>query len=237
MAAAASGGPAVGAWGKTVQLLQFRAETKASEVIGVVPDYSMDTIHNEVSLAFYIVNLLASNFLSVKLDGKRLPETLRDIDALWKKFGNPMPISRFFLDDYLQSLYADISQQGNLFAVFSGVALFIAALGLLGLSAFAAERRTKEIGIRKAMGASSGAIIMLMLWEFTKPVLWANAIAWPVTYFGLRYWLNGFANRINIELWVFFASGAAALAIAWLTVSAFSIIVARGNPVNALRYE
>ena len=128
-------------------------------------------------------------------------------------------------------------QQGKLFGAFAFVALFIAALGLFGLSAFAAERRIKEIGIRKAMGASSGEILWLMTWEFTKPVLWANLIAWPVVYLAMSHWLNGFANHIDIEAWLFPAAAAIALMIAWMTVSAFSFIAAQTKPADALRYE
>ncbi len=119
----------------------------------------------------------------------------------------------------------------------AGVALFVAALGLFGLSAFTVEQRTKEIGVRKALGAARADILRLMLWEFTKPVLWANLIAWPAAYLFARRWLSGFTYHIDVELWVFVAASLLALAIAMLTVIGHALLVARAQPVAALRYE
>jgi putative ABC transport system permease protein len=108
---------------------------------------------------------------------------------------------------------------------------------LFGLSTFNAERRTKEIGIRKAVGADTGSIVRLFCWEFAKPILWANLIAWPVAYYFMNNWLNGFAYRIDLEFWIFLAAGAAALLIALATVTVQSLIAARQKPITALRYE
>ena len=115
--------------------------------------------------------------------------------------------------------------------------MFIACLGLFGLAADAAERRTKEIGVRKAMGASSRNIVVLLLKSFTRPVLWANLIAWPVSWWAMDRWLSGFAYRITLAPWIFLAASAAALAIATLTVAAHAVRVARAKPIGALRYE
>ena len=197
----------------------------------------MDSIHTEIPPAVYVVNPPGWAFLNVKLDGKKIPEMLHSIDGLWNELGPPRPIVRYFLDTHLQSLYRDIFQQGQLFSAFAIVALIIAALGLFGLAAIATERRTKEIGIRKALGASSGDVVWLLLWEFTKPVLWANLIAWPIVYLAMNRWLNGFAYHADLELWLFAAAGCVALVIAWLTVSTLSLLVARTKPIDALRYE
>jgi putative ABC transport system permease protein len=121
--------------------------------------------------------------------------------------------------------------------VFAAIAVFISCLGLFGLAAFAAEQRTKEIGVRKALGADRRDILRLMLWEFSRPVLWGSLIAWPVGYFILRRWLDGFADRVDIGLWTFPAATVLALAIAWVTVVGHAILVARAEPVTALRYE
>jgi putative ABC transport system permease protein len=174
---------------------------------------------------------------SIKLQGRRIPETLASIDELWKRLGEPKPIQRVFVDKYVQDQYADGIREGQMFAGFALVALFIACLGLFGLSAFTAERRTKEIGIRKAMGAGRGEMVRMLLLQFTRPVLWANLIAWPVGYSVMNRWLQGFAYRIELSPWMFVLAGGIAVAIAWLTVSVHAFAVARAKPVEALRYE
>ena len=118
--------------------------------------------------------------INVKLTGQDIPETLSEVDRLWSTTGNSGPPERFFLNDYIQNLYLGMLREAQAFAVFSGVAVLLACLGLVGLSASEVERRTKEIGIRKAMGASRIDALRLLIWQFAKPVLWANLIAWPV---------------------------------------------------------
>jgi putative ABC transport system permease protein len=130
-----------------------------------------------------------------------------------------------------------MARQMNILAGLAAIAVFIAALGLFGLSALTAEQRTKEIGVRKAMGARTGDVLRLLLWHFVKPVLWANAIAWPVAYLFLQRWLEGFTDHIELKPWMFLAASALALAIAVLTVAGHALLVARAQPVNALRYE
>jgi putative ABC transport system permease protein len=147
------------------------------------------------------------------------------------------PIQRNFENQSVQYLYADVIAQGTVITVCAGLAVFIACLGLFGLSAFAAEQRTKEVGIRKTMGACTGEVMRLLLWQFTKPILWANLIAWPVAGMVMNRWLNGFAYHVDLEPWLFAASTALALVIALLTVSAHCYLVARAKPVVALRYE
>src|ERR1700737_3501281 len=124
-----------------------------------------------------------------------------------------------------------------IFSVFAGVAGVIAALGLLGLAMFTAERRTREIGLRKVMGASRRDILWFLAWEFTRPVLWANVVAWPVAYVFMRRWLDGFAYHVGISLFVFVTAGALSLIIAVSTVAGHAFLVARSKPVEALRYE
>ncbi|HEX5690897.1 MAG TPA: FtsX-like permease family protein, partial [Roseiflexaceae bacterium] len=131
----------------------------------------------------------------------------------------------------------DLKRQTQVASIFAGVALFIGCLGLFGLSAFNAERRTKEIGVRKAMGASTAAIMRLLVWQFMKPVLWANLIAWPLCAFFMQRWLNGFAAHIDLEPWLFAAATGVALCVALFTVIGHCYLAARSRPVNALRYE
>ena len=122
-------------------------------------------------------------------------------------------------------------------AVSAAIAVFIACLGLFGLAAFTAERRTKEIGVRKALGASRMDIVRMLLWQFTQPVLWANLIAWPVGWYAMHRWLERFAYRTDIELWMLLGASVLAMVIALATVAMHAIVVAGAQPVTALRYE
>ena len=146
-------------------------------------------------------------------------------------------MQRHFLDDDFGRLYQADERQGEMFGLFVGIAIFIACLGLFGLAAFTAGRRTREIGIRKVFGARVRDVVFLLLWQFSTPVLIANAIAWPVAWYYLQGWLQGFAYRIPLNPLYFVAAGAAALAIAWATVFVHALRVARANPIRALRYE
>jgi putative ABC transport system permease protein len=175
--------------------------------------------------------------LHVKLRGQAIPETLAAIDARWTKAGDGTPIVRNFVDAYVQDIVIAIQRQGRAFGVLAGIAVLLACLGLFGLSISAAERRTKEIGIRKAMGASSGDIVILLLWQFIRPVLVAILIAWPLGWWLMQHWLSGFPYHIALGPWPFLAAASLALAVAILTVSAHAIITARAVPATALRYE
>jgi putative ABC transport system permease protein len=159
------------------------------------------------------------------------------IQTAWRQDGEPHPLRARFLSEYLNTVYADVLREEWLIGALAGVAAFISVLGLFGMAAFASAQRIKEIGVRKAMGASSADILSLMLWSFAQPVLWANLIAWPVGWWAMSHWLQGFSARIALSPWYFVAAGATALTIAWLTVSYQSFMVARAKPAGALRYE
>ena len=223
------------ALGKTLTL-PF-GEGDPPQVIGVTSDFSIDLLHGPVKPTAYVFFTPALNTVSVKLSGQAIPETLSAIDGLWREVGPPRALSRRFLGQYLQTLYIGTMREGWLVGSLSVVAVFIACLGLFGLAAFTAERRTKEIGVRKAMGASRPDIVRLLLWSFTKPVLWANLVAWPVAWWFLHRWLQGFAARIDLGPLMFVAAAAAAILIAWATVFAHAFRVAQAKPVLALRYE
>jgi putative ABC transport system permease protein len=175
--------------------------------------------------------------LSVKLDGAHMPEDLAGIDRIWNESAADHPIQRVFLDRKIEEYYRDIMRDGQLFAGFAAIALVIGCLGLFGLSAYTAERRTKEIGIRKALGASTADVARLLVWQFVKPVLIANAIAWPIAWLIMQRWLDGFAYRIQLSWEPFAVAGLAALTIAVLTTGFHAVQVARSRPVAALRYE
>jgi putative ABC transport system permease protein len=166
-----------------------------------------------------------------------LAETLPAIDRVWDRTSGGLPVQRFFADQFLLRLYIDTLIQGAFIAVCALIAVSIACLGLFALSAYTAERRTKEIGVRKAMGASSGDILKLLLWQFSQPVLIACLVAWPIAWLAMNWWLQGFAYRVDLAPWTFLASGAAAVVIALATVLAHAWRVSRAKPVGALRYE
>jgi putative ABC transport system permease protein len=211
----------------------------SARVIGVVPDFSLDSVEHRIEAQAFLVSAKDPlfNLINVKLTGHQIPETLSAIDRLWKATGSHDPINRVFLEERIQTMYLAMLREAQLFGVFAAVAVVLACLGLLGLAASIAERRTREIGIRKALGADTGNIIRLLLSQFAKPVLWANLIAWPVTAFAMHRWLQGFAYHVDLAAWLFPAAAALALLIALLTVSTHSILVARAKPVVALRYE
>jgi putative ABC transport system permease protein len=175
--------------------------------------------------------------LVLKLGGGTIPETVHALEGLWAKYDATHPFDGVFLSQYLNDLYADIERQSTIFSAFSGVAIAIAALGLLGLAISTAERRTKEIGLRKVLGAKRLDILQFLAWQFARPVLWANFLAWPCAYFVLQRWLEGFAYHIDQGPLLFILAGALALLIAFLTVVGHALAVARAKPVDALRYE
>jgi putative ABC transport system permease protein len=208
-------------------------------VIGVIPDFSFGSVEQKIEAqAFGVIpNDSGLDLISVKLTGQQIPETLSAIDRLWMATAPKTPISRVFLEERIQTMYLAMLREAQLFGVFASIAVLLASLGLLGLAASIAERRTREIGIRKALGADTGNIIRLLLQQFAKPVLWANLIAWPVAAYAMHRWLRGFAYHVDLAVWLFPAAAALALLIALLTVSTHSILVARAKPVAALRYE
>jgi putative ABC transport system permease protein len=210
---------------------------RPSQIVGVVRDFTLNSIRTPIDPTIYFVDPIADQIIVARFDGRRLPETLVAIDRLWRNTGHDRPIVRGFESQWVQQLYRDVTIQGVVIAVCSGLAILIACLGLFALAAFTTERRTKEIGVRKAMGASTFDVVRLLVWQFTQPVLWANLIAWPLAWWAMRRWLDGFAYRVDLPAWLFLAAAAAAVAIAWLTVSVHSWLVARARPVLALRYE
>ena len=209
----------------------------ASEVIGVVPDFTLRSIRNHIEPEIYYVDPGDSRFMVAKLDGRQLPETIKAIGAAWRATGHDRPLPQAFENQVVQDLYRDVITQGIAIGICAGLAILIACLGLFALAAFTTERRTKEIGVRKAMGASTSDLVRLLLWQFTKPVLWANLVAWPLAFWAMDHWLKGFAYRVDLPPWLFLIASTAAVMIAWATVSTHAWLVARAKPATALRYE
>lgn len=207
-----------------------------SEIVGVVPDVPT-TVRAPTDPTFYYVDPHGVYMLAAKMTGKDMPDTIRAIERVWKATGNTRPIQEVFLDQRRHAQYLDIITQGVTIAVCAVIAVLIACLGLFALSAFTTERRTKEIGIRKVMGASTTDVMRLFMWQFTQPVLWAILIACPIGLLVMNRWLHGFAYHVDLSVWSFVLAAATALVVAWLTVSFQSYMVARAKPVGALRYE
>lgn len=206
------------------------------EIIGVAPDYAEGSIREPIPPYLYYFAPDDFLYLSARLDGRNILQAVASMERLWKRLGEPRAMSHFFLDQLLERTYRDIIRQSQAVAAFAGVASIIACLGLFGLSAFLVEKRTREIGVRKALGADGLAVLRKLSWDFIRPVLWGSCIALPVTAYCMSLWLEGFAYRIDLHPATFFAAVAAALLIALLTVSAHTVALARTRPVEALRH-
>jgi putative ABC transport system permease protein len=211
-----------------------------SRVVGVVADANLKGVADPLEPMVFFFDPSDAGFMpdmSVRIRADGIPQTLAFIDATWRKFQPGSVIQRHFLIDTFEDFFRAADREGEMLGIFVGIAIFIACLGLFGLAAFTAERRTKEIGVRKVSGARSRQIVWLMLWRISIPVLTANLVAWPVTYYYLRRWLEGYAYRVPLNPLYFLATGAAALLLAWATVYTITLRLARTNPIHALRYE
>jgi putative ABC transport system permease protein len=206
-------------------------------IIGVMKDFHLSSFHEEIEPMILSFDPEYFWEINVKIKSENIPGTLVSIEKTFKKFLPEYPFSYTFLDEDIDALYLGEEQTGKIIRTFSLIAILIACLGLFGLAAFAAEKRTKEIGIRKVLGATSSNILLLLSMEFTKWVLIANILAWPIVYFAMNKWLQGFAYRIIIGLWPFVLGALLTFAIAMMTVSYQAFKSAVSNPVDSLRYE
>jgi putative ABC transport system permease protein len=206
-------------------------------IVGVLADAKVHGAQGPAPAMVYVYVPSYPMSFSVRLRPGRIPQTLRFIDRTWHAFLPAVVDQRWFLEGSFKHLYRADQRQGAMLGVFVIIAVLIGCLGLYGLAVFTAERRTMEIGIRKISGARTFDIVGLMLWRISVPVLISNLIAWPIAYSYLRHWLDGFAYRIALNPLYFVAAGAAGLLIAWVTVSANTLRLARTSPVHALRRE
>jgi putative ABC transport system permease protein len=205
-------------------------------VVGVVKDSRFRSVKLPLDpILFQNANSNHSHMI-VRFHGD--PAAVRAaVERMWKNFTNEVPFTAKFSDDIMVELYKAEDARAKTFAAFALLSVIVGCLGLFGLAAFTAERRTKEIGIRKVLGARVRDIVRLLVWQFSKPVIVANLIAWPVAWWLMRNWLNGFDTRIALGPTPFLLAGGLALAIAIATVAGHAFRVARSNPINALRYE
>jgi putative ABC transport system permease protein len=206
-------------------------------IVGVLADAKFDGAREPPRPSIYFYDPNYRGFALIRIRPDAVPQTVAFVDRAWHDFAATKAIRRFFLDDNFGQLYQGDERQGEMFGVFVTVAIFIACLGLFGLAAFTAGRRTREIGIRKVFGARTRDLVFLLLWQFSIPVLIANAIAWPVAWYYLHGWLQGFAYHITLSPLYFLGAGTIAMAVAWATVFTHARRVAGANPIHALRYE
>ena len=206
-------------------------------IVGVLADPKIDGVKSSAVPMVYGYSPEANYYFSIRIHGAALSDAISHIDKTWKSYVPGSSVQRFFLSDSFESQFKSDERQGQMFSFFVGIAIFIACLGLFGLAAFTAQRRTKEIGLRKVFGARTRDIVRLLLWQFSIPVLIANVIAWPVAYYYLHHWLESYAYRITLNPLDFLLAGIVALTIAWVTVIAHAVRIARASPIVALRYE
>ncbi len=219
--------------GQTINALGNRSGT----IIGVVKDFHFQTLHMGMQPLLLTPVADQYGYAMMRISAHDMGGTLENIKSAWAGFAPQWPFDYLFLDQNFDKLYRAEQRLGKIFGAFGGIAIFIACLGLFGLASFTAGRRTREIGIRKVLGATASGIVHLLSREFVKLVLVANVIAWPVAYVVMNKWLQDFAYRIELGCWVFALAGGVALLIALATVSTQAIKAALANPVEALRYE
>jgi putative ABC transport system permease protein len=210
-------------------------ENKDGVVIGVLKDFHFESMKDEIVPTVYFVSpYMAWNYV-VRVAPDDIPKTIDYIEHTWKEFNPEAPFEYTFVDENFASLYETEERQGNIFGLFAILAIFIACLGLIGLASFTAEQKKKEIGIRKVLGASSFNIVSMLSREFTWLVIFAFVVASPIAWYLMNNWLQDFAYRISIGLWVFLFAGLVALLIAWVTVGLQTARAANANPMKALQ--
>ncbi len=220
------------------RLLTVGEDDPPFTVIGVVKNFHIQSLHESIRpTAIISLNDGAGRYLTVRIRPGTQQETLGQIETLWDRFVPGQPVDFGFFDESISGEYGKEAQASKVVTSFSVLAIVIACLGLFGLASFTAGRRSKEIGIRKVLGATESEIVFLLAKEFVRWVLLANIIAWPVAYYMMNRWLEGFAYRTSLGVGTFVVSGLAALIIAISTVSYQAIKAARANPVDSIQYE
>lgn len=223
--------------GKTLESNVARGQVLT--IIGVIPDIYFRSIKFGVRPTAYTMNTNRLRVASLSFRTNNVTALMEKVESIWKQTIPMQPIDLQFLDEMMKAQYAEESVQTKMFSVFSLLAIGIACLGLYGLASFTTERRTREIGIRKVMGASVKDIVALLIWQFSKPVIIANLIAWPISIYAMLAWLESFSYRID-TLWlgpICLVVGGSLLVVAWATVGGNAAKVAKANPINALRQE
>ena len=210
---------------------------RKGEIIGVVKDFNYISLHRAIEPLTLPFEAYASRYISLKVKGDDLPKTVAEVGQVWKRLAPHRPFLYSFLDEDFNKQYESDFRFREIFTTFSVLAIMIACLGLLGLATYTAEQRTKEIGIRKVLGADVRTIVGLLSRDFVKLVLVAILLATPVAWYGMNKWLEGFAYQVPIHWWIFGIAGALAVLIALITISFQAIKAALMDPVKSLRSE
>ncbi len=219
------------------QFMVERADLSMGKVVGVMKNFHFDSLHHTIQPLALVLDPEGGRYFSLKISPKGMSSTLSSVEKRFKEFAPHVPFEFDFLDSEVDELYREEQRLGKIINYLSVLAIFIACLGLLGLASFAIVQRTKEIGIRKALGASILNILTLLSKDFARLVGIANIIAWPIAYYAMSRWLQNFAFRSSLAIWIFILAAAIAFFIALFTISFQSIKAAVTNPVDALRYE
>lgn len=209
------------------------------KIIGIMKDFNIESMHKAITPVCFTVNGGGGGdqFAIVRLSGTDIHGTIREIENIWQSFTPDMPFQYDFFTDRWNNLYSSETKTGSIFLIFSFMAIFIACMGLIGLVTYITNKRTKEIGIRKSYGASNNIILGLLSKEMVYIIVISSLLAYPLAYFGSKFWLQGFADRISINPLIFILATLITLVIGWLSISYQTIKAANYNPANALRIE
>jgi putative ABC transport system permease protein len=213
------------------------ASGKTGLIIGVIKDFHVLSLHHAIEPL--VLHVLPDNYqyILIRILPQKTSETMAFLKNMFNRINPDVPYDYFFLNEFFTRQYISDKKTGMIYCIFTGLAIVISCMGLLGISCLSNEHRTKEIGIRKVVGASSLTILFMLIKDLAKYVIFSNLIAWPLAWYVMNKWLQNYAYRIDLTIWPFLLSGLFALVIALLTVSWQAIRAATANPVEALRYE
>lgn len=216
-----------------------KEQEQSFTIIGVMKDFHFESLHFQIRPLIVLLYGPENRgrYISVRINSEGIRETMAFLESTWRRFADNQAFEYEFFDDHFAKVYKAEERTGQIFFAFSFLAIIIASLGLFGLAAFIAEQRTKEIGIRKVLGATETKIVFLLSRQFTKWVALSNLIAWPIAYYFMHKWIQRFAFRPGISLWSFLLASAVVLIIALFTVSYQTVRAARSDPVDLIRYE
>ena len=224
--------------GKYIMQPRGPGQFEKYRIVGIMKDFNIASLHNKITpVCFTFMQGNYEGYLCIRLTGKDVQATIKSIENLWKDFSNRQPFQYSFFSDRFNQLYEIEFKAGRIFILFSILAIFIACLGLIGLITYMTTIRTREVGIRKTYGATRNGIVALLSKEVVVLILISSVVAYPVAWFGIRIWLEGFAEKISIGPFIYILASLLGLTIGWLSIIYQAQKAARYNPAEALRYK